>query len=182
MKILAIRSEFCRTYRACRELGIEPKTEIRRFASSLLEKKFVIESNLLRRQLTTFQRIKLGKPLLEIYKELAKERQGTRTDIRQNFDEGSSGRALDKFAESVGSNRETVNEALWLMENAPKEKLEKLDSGNRAISNLYKELKPKEETSEGILRRKFDVWNIAAAFKGPSSTPSLGPPKATYLK
>jgi hypothetical protein len=82
----------------------------------------------------------------------------------------------------VGSNRETVNEALWLMENAPKEKLEKLDSGNRAISNLYKELKPKEETSEGILRRKFDVWNIAAAFKGPSSTPSLGPPKATYLK
>ena len=66
--------------RICRELGLEPKFEVKDFPSELHEKRFVIESNLLRRQLTTFQRVEMAKPLLEIEKELAKERQ-----LSQNF-------------------------------------------------------------------------------------------------
>ena len=62
-------------YRACKELGITPKLEIKEFPNALLEKKFVIESNLKRRHLNKFQRAKLILPLLEIEKELAKERQ-----------------------------------------------------------------------------------------------------------
>ena len=54
--------------------------EVKDFPSELHEKRFVIESNLLRRQLTTFQRVEMAKPLLEIEKELAKERQ-----LSQNF-------------------------------------------------------------------------------------------------
>ena len=68
-------------YRACKELGIEPRFEVKEFPNALLEKKFVIESNLRRRHLNKFQRAKLVLPLLEIEKELAKERQGTRTDL-----------------------------------------------------------------------------------------------------
>ena len=41
----------------------------------LVEKKFVIESNLRRRHLTSFQLVELGIPLLEIEKKLAKKRQ-----------------------------------------------------------------------------------------------------------
>jgi len=69
-------------YRACNELGIKPKFEVKEFPNALLEKKFVIESNLRRRHLNKFQRAKLVLPLLEIEKELAKERQGVRTDLQ----------------------------------------------------------------------------------------------------
>lgn len=61
--------------RACQELGIQPRIETKTFPNKLLEKKFVIESNLRRRHLNDFQRAKLVLPLLEIEKELAKQRQ-----------------------------------------------------------------------------------------------------------
>jgi len=64
--------------RACQELGLEPKIETKSFPNKLLEKKFVIESNLLRRHLNKFQRAKLVLPLLEIEKVLAIERQSHR--------------------------------------------------------------------------------------------------------
>jgi len=62
-------------FRACRELGVEPKVEVKEFENALLEKKFVIESNLKRRHLNKFQRGKLVLPLLKIEKELARIRQ-----------------------------------------------------------------------------------------------------------
>ena len=62
-------------YRACTELGIEPDFEVRKFDSKLLEKKFVIETNLRRRHLNNFQLVELAVPLLEIEKTLAKQRQ-----------------------------------------------------------------------------------------------------------
>jgi hypothetical protein len=37
----------------------------------------------------------------------------------------SEGKALELFAEEIGSNPETVRQTLWLMENAPEEELEK---------------------------------------------------------
>ena len=130
-------------YKICQELELAIRFEIKEFANSLLEKKFVIESNLLRRQLTTFQRIKMAKPLIEIERELAKERQGKRTDLTEsNINQNSDGgQVLDIVSSRIGTSRETLNEALWLMDNAPKEDLEKLDSGERAISNLYRETK-----------------------------------------
>ena len=62
-------------FRACNELGIEPDFEIRKFDDKLLEKKFVIESNLRRRHLNNFQLVELAVSLLEIEKALAKKRQ-----------------------------------------------------------------------------------------------------------
>jgi len=62
-------------FRACKELGIEPRVEVKEFENALLEKKFVIESNLKRRHLNKFQRARLVLPLLEIEKEIARERQ-----------------------------------------------------------------------------------------------------------
>jgi N6-adenosine-specific RNA methylase IME4 len=132
-------------FQICQELGLTPKYEIKEFPSPLHEKKFVIESNLLRRQLTTFQRIEMGKPLLEIEQELAYQRklstlkQGDELPVRQNFAE--RGKTIELFAEKIGSNPETVRQALWLIGNAPQEELGKLRSGGRAIFNLYKETK-----------------------------------------
>lgn len=56
-------------FKACQELGIkEPKIETKEFADPLLENKFIIESNLERRQLNDFQRIELALKLsFDIY-------------------------------------------------------------------------------------------------------------------
>jgi len=62
-------------YRACQELGIEPRTMEREFENTLLEKKSIIEINRNRRHLTPFQRIELQHDLESIESELARKRQ-----------------------------------------------------------------------------------------------------------
>jgi DNA methylase/ParB-like nuclease domain len=62
-------------YRACQQLGIEPRTMEREFENTLLEKKFIIEINRNRRHLTPFQRIELQHDLESIESELARKRQ-----------------------------------------------------------------------------------------------------------
>ena len=55
-------------YKACQELGIDPKTTVREFSDKLEEQLFVIDCNLIRRQLNNFQRTVLAlksKPILE---------------------------------------------------------------------------------------------------------------------
>ena len=47
---------------------------IKKFNDPLEEKRFIIESNLMRRQLTKFQRIEAALPLIEIERELAEKR------------------------------------------------------------------------------------------------------------
>lgn len=69
-------------FKACQQLCITPAWDVKDFPSKLLEKKFVIEINLRRRQLNKFQRAKLLIPLLEIEKELTKQKQGERTDLQ----------------------------------------------------------------------------------------------------
>jgi hypothetical protein len=70
------------------------------------------------------------------------KKQGDKLPDTQNFGErGEEGETLELFAKKVSSNKETVRQALWLMDNAPKEELESLRSDERAISNLYKETK-----------------------------------------
>jgi ParB-like chromosome segregation protein Spo0J len=61
-------------FQACLELEIPTKHAVREFENKLLEKKFVIECNLKRRQLNDFQIAELGMTLLEIEQELAADR------------------------------------------------------------------------------------------------------------
>ena len=59
-------------YRACNELGIKPKYYAMEFKDSLEEKQFVIEFNLRRRQLNSFQRVEMGYTLEGMEKENAR--------------------------------------------------------------------------------------------------------------
>jgi len=61
-------------FKACLELEIPTKHAVREFENKLLEKRFVIECNLKRRQLNDFQKAELGMVLLEIEQELAAKR------------------------------------------------------------------------------------------------------------
>lgn len=59
-------------YKICKELGIPLKHAERKFENEWVEKKFVIESNLRRRQLNDFQKSELGIPLQRINQEISK--------------------------------------------------------------------------------------------------------------
>ncbi len=61
--------------KACKELGIKPRTMVREFKDALDEQKFIIEINLKRRHLILFQIIELGHKLEEIESKNAQKRQ-----------------------------------------------------------------------------------------------------------
>ena len=145
-------------FRICQELGLNPKIDERHFEDKLLEKKFVIEVNLRRRHLNTFQQIELAKPLLEIEKNLAQERM-VKGDPRQNFAEG---KAMDLFASKVGSNPETVRQAFWLMDNAPKETVEDLRKGKIKIYSAFKDLTTAQKIEE--LKTKISTLQEPSGF------------------
>jgi len=143
-------------FMVCKELGLKPKYEVKFFENQLQEKKFVIESNLLRRQLTIFQRMEMVKPLIEIEIELAKERI-LKGDPRQKFAEG---KVVEIVASKIGTNPETLRQGIKIIEEAPEALKEEVRTGKRSISSAYNLLtqKPKEAVFEP---KVFTVWNFS---------------------
>jgi len=140
-------------YKICLELGIKPKTEIKTFSNLLEEKRFVIIANLRRRHLEKFQRAELGYSLLEIERELAKQRMSEAGKIGRNIQLGvssnepppSEGRARDVVAKQVMLSPTTFQRAIVIIEKAPEQLKEKLRHGEKSIANAYNELKKVED-------------------------------------
>jgi len=136
--------------RVCLELGIQLKFETKRFNNPLLEKKFVIESNLRRRQLTSFQRVEMAVPLLEIEKELAKERQiklgrARGKDPLVPFGTEGMGKAVDLVSEKIGVKPRTFYRALSVLEKAPEKLKDKVRRGETSISYAYQSVMRDEQ-------------------------------------
>ena len=114
-------------YWICLTLGLEPKYEMRQFSDILHEKKFVIESNLRRRHLNDFQKALLGKPLLEIEKQIIEQKMesqpradnGTFKPLGSNDPHGD--RSRDIVAIQVGLSPTTFQRSLVIMEKAPEQ-------------------------------------------------------------
>jgi len=133
-------------FKICNELGIQPKYEVKFFKNPLLEKKFVIESNLKRRHLNKFQRAKLILPLLEIEKALAKERQGERTD---------------------------VTSAKYFADVAPKRKRKPLTPEQKEARRAKAKLKKEEQKKAGIIPKEPTRATAIVAKKGALSDRTL---------
>ena len=144
-------------YRICQELGIEPKVEKRVFGDKLVEKKFVIESNLWRRQLTDFEKAEFGLLLMEIETERAKQRQGTRTDLTSGTSGSNepkvtedSGRARDAVARQIGLSATTFQRAVVVMEKASPELKDRLRNNDLSIAGAYKQVQESEARAKHI--------------------------------
>ena len=134
-------------FRACNELGLEPDFEIRKFEDKLNEKKFVIESNLRRRHLTSFQLVELGVPLLEIEKAMSKNRQKEAGKKGRNIQLGlaspdatpnmNTGKATAIVAEKIGLSARTFERGKKILEKATEEEKQKLRDGKTSISKVY---------------------------------------------
>ena len=131
-------------FKACLELEITPKHAIREFENKILEKKFVIECNLKRRQLNDFQKAELGIALMGIEEELAKQRQGNPGNPRNEplSSNELKGQSRDIIAHKIGMSGTTFERAKKIIESAPEEIKQKLRQGNphTSISKEYQSL------------------------------------------
>lgn len=123
--------------RACKELGIDPQYIEKVFENTLLERKFIIESNLKRRQLNDFQKSELGIPLLEIEKELAAQRQVDNTP--------SVGKSRDVVAKQIGVSGTIFERSKKIIAVAPENIKENLRAGKTTISKEYQKIRKDEK-------------------------------------
>ena len=103
-------------YKACQELGIEPKTQVKEFKDKSDEQLFVIDCNLIRRQLNNFQRTELAlksKPILEAIVKRNESLGG-----KGDRDLTPLGRVNERIGERAGVSRDTVRkvEKIWKAE------------------------------------------------------------------
>lgn len=102
-------------YKACQELGIEPKTIVKEFEDKLDEQLFVVDCNLIRRQLNNFQRTELAlksKPILEA---IAKRNESCGGKGGRNLT--PLGRVGDRIGERAVVSRDTVRKVEKILEN-----------------------------------------------------------------
>jgi ParB-like chromosome segregation protein Spo0J len=136
-------------FKACTELGIEPDFEVRKFEDKMLEKKFVIETNLRRRHLNNFQLVELAVPLLEIEKALAKKRQlkigknGPENPLESATETANfsvKAKTVDDVAKKAGVSTRTFERGKKILENASEEDKQKLREGKTSITKVYQEI------------------------------------------
>jgi ParB-like chromosome segregation protein Spo0J len=138
-------------FRACMELGIEPDFEVRKFEDKLLEKKFVIETNLRRRHLNSFQLVELAVPLLEIEKALAKKRQSKGGKNGRDLQLGLApdgakpepqlkAKATEIVARKAGVSTRTFERGKKILEKASEDDKQKLREGKASIAKVYNEI------------------------------------------
>jgi ParB-like chromosome segregation protein Spo0J len=151
-------------YKACQELGIDPKTTVREFSDKLEEQLFVIECNLIRRQLNNFQRTELAlksKPILEAIVR-GNESLGGKGDRNLT----PLGRINDKIGERAGVSRDTVRKVEKILENKRiSDKIkEDLRSGQLSINEAY-ELVEQDQEGQSLyqkFRKAADELNKSA--------------------
>jgi ParB-like chromosome segregation protein Spo0J len=152
-------------YKACQELGIEPKTTVREFSDKLEEQLFVIECNLIRRQLNNFQRTELAlksKPILEAIVK-GNESLGGKGDRNLT----PLGRVDDRIGELAGVSRDTVRKVEKILENKRiSDKIkEDLRSSQLSINEAYEMVEQDQEgqTLYQKCRKAADELNKSAA-------------------
>jgi hypothetical protein len=140
---------------------------------------YVLDKNLQRRQVTYEQRLAIALKAEELYKDDAKKRQGTRTDLQDNIpsdltecENPSNRETRTKAAEQAGVSTGALGTYKKLKNKAP-ELADKVDSGElslNAANNEYKEtqyVKPAKKfnpTNENIEWAKWS-WNPVTGCK-----------------
>jgi ParB-like chromosome segregation protein Spo0J len=158
-------------FRACQELSIEPKIEIKKFDNPLDEKRFVIESNLKRRHLEIHERAALATELQRIEKEAAKDRQKqtqfsethqptkrlgkilpnrdekeyAKLDKKEeSYKQKEENKSRERAAKQVKLSDETLRKYQYVLANGKSDLVEKMTKGKIKIDKAYKMQKQDE--------------------------------------
>jgi ParB-like chromosome segregation protein Spo0J/DNA-directed RNA polymerase subunit RPC12/RpoP len=132
-------------FRACQKAGVTPRFEEWDGKGSLVS--YVVSLNLSRRHLTADQRAAIAVNILPLLEKEAKERQGTRTDIAENFPQSQMGRSRDQAAKIAGVNPHYVSDFKRIQETRP-DLAEKIRKGSMKLVTAVRELKNPPQRQE----------------------------------
>jgi ParB-like chromosome segregation protein Spo0J len=141
-------------FRACNELNITPKIEIKEFNNKLDEKKFVYEINLKRRHLSDFQKAELALGLEGIYSEEARARQlsnlkNVKLSLGPNEpNDKIQGRTSEMVSKQAGISATIYKRAKKIIETGSEEVKKRLRAGRSSISKEYNKIQIAERKTE----------------------------------
>ncbi len=145
-------------YRACNELKLEPKIEVKAFNSKSEEKRFVYEINLKRRHLTDFQKAELALGLEGIYSEEARIRQlsnlkNVKLSLGPNEPDDkdkdkAQGRSSEIVSNQAGISNTIYKRAKKIIEKGTEEVKKRLRAGRSSISKEYNKIQIEERKAE----------------------------------
>ena len=119
-----------------------------------------ISENDCRKDFSKAERVDYMYRLMRIEKEKARERQGARTDIVQNFAEGDTGKARDKTAAAFGVSGETMRKEMQIVENRDRltpEDFAEWDEGRLSTNKAYQKIKEQLEQEKQAKRAACDA-------------------------
>ena len=123
-------------YRACLELGIEPKLREWDQEGSLVA--FAVSMNLHRRHLTASQRAMLAAEIKPLFEQEARKRQGVRKKVSANLREVGSGKASEQAGQLVSVSARSVESASKVKRLGIPELVEAVRHGDIAVSMAAK--------------------------------------------
>jgi 16S rRNA G966 N2-methylase RsmD len=133
-------------FKACKELGIEPRISTLYFDNKLDEQLYVIECNLTRRHLNSFQKIELAlksKPMLEeiAKKNMAANLSTVRKEPNSKYLELGGKGVNQKIGKSAGLSHETIRKVETILQSKDDDLKEKARTGQFTINGAFSKIK-----------------------------------------
>lgn len=145
-------------FKACKETNVIPRYTVKKFPTQLEEEIYVIETNVIRRQLNQYQKTLMGLKLEPMYAEYAKQRMlskltnvGDKISLSSN--ELNEGQARDQAAKAVGLSPTTYQRAKYIIEKGTDKDITSFQKGKRVYS-VFKNIQTKEKIEE--LKQEID--------------------------
>jgi ParB-like chromosome segregation protein Spo0J len=144
-------------HKACREVGVDPRFKEWDRKGSLVA--FAVSLNLHRRHLTISQRSMVAVEIKEMFEKEARERQGTRTDLRANLRGSRAGKASEHAARIVNVSPRSVESANKVKRQGVSELVHAVKSGEVSVSTAatIAALPPDEQTKVALIRDKKHI-------------------------
>jgi len=134
-------------FKACKDVGVLPRFTIKSFDTKIAEEIYVIETNVIRRQLNQYQSTILGLKLEKNYAIKAKERLST-GGINRVSPYGETLHSEKKAAEVIGLSFGTYARSKYVLNNGTITQLELFKQGKKRAGSLYREIKLREKIEE----------------------------------
>jgi len=149
-------------YEIATRWGLDYETESKRFNSESDVREWMINNQFGRRNLSNYQRSVLALELESVFKEKAKERQGTRTDIKQTSAESIIPpiETRKELAKVASVSHDTIAKVKVIQSVATPEIKEKLNTGEISINQAYQEIK-KEELQQKAANLKAEQIELS---------------------
>lgn len=135
--------------------GLKFRTESKQFDTEADVKEWMIMHQFGRRNLSNYQRSVLALELEEVFREKAKENQGTRVDITsvRNLTKVDTKKELAKVA---NVSHDTIAKVKHIEAKAPEEVKEELKAGRMSINEAYKGIKKEENKENRLIKESIE--------------------------